>query len=90
MQGHGLGIGIEPSQEQAIGQHLRERIGELLERQLMEHLVVKNLVEAVEAPLPVLALLAHQLLAEIIAQQPAAHGERQGKLLRSPDAFGRR
>jgi hypothetical protein len=56
----------------------------------MENLVTKNQVKSIEASLFVLALLAHQFLAEIIAQEPAAHGKGERKLLRAADAFGRR
>ena len=39
-----LRIRIEPCEEQAVGQHLCECIGEFLQGQFMEYLIAKNLV----------------------------------------------
>src|SRR5690606_585524 len=75
-------------EEQAIGQHLGEGVGELLEAQFMENLVAKNLEKRIELALAVFPLLAHQFFAEIVAEQLAAGRERKRQLLRPTDAFG--
>ena len=89
VQCHRLRIRIQPRQEQPVGQHLREGVGEFLERQFMEDLVAKDLKKPEKPSFLVVPLLPHQLLAEVVAQQLAARGESQCELLRPSDPFGR-
>ena len=73
----GSDAGIEPREKQAVGQHLREGVGEFLQRQFVKHLIAENLEQTVESALLVIAFLPDQFLAEIVAQQLAARRERQ-------------
>ena len=83
-------VGVEAREKEAVGQHLRKRIRELLQRQLVEHLIAEDLKQPVQPALRVLPLLAHQLLAQIVAQQLAAGSQRQRQLLRAVDVRRRR
>ena len=51
----GVGRRVQPREEQAIGQHLREGIGEFLQLELVKHLIAEGFVEAVEPALLELA-----------------------------------
>ena len=55
----------------------------------MEDLIAEDLEQAEKPAFLVLPFLPDQFLAEIIAQKPAAGGERQCKLLGAADAFRR-
>lgn len=89
VQGDLLGARIQPRQKEPVGQHLCKGVGEFPQRQLVKNLVAKDLKEPEEPAFPVIAFLPDQLLAEIVAQQPAARGESQCQLLRPPDPLRR-
>ena len=61
--------GIELREKKAVGQHLREGVGKLNERQFVEDLVAENLIKAIEFKLAMFLLLPPKLLIKKVAKE---------------------